>query len=382
MARKSTRRDFLWGKAAADVAADLAQRALAEATAGSGGNVPISQQSNGEETYLLHIARDAMACQFQVFLNAGQYDQDTEASLAALDVVERLEDELSYFRPTSQVSQLNALAAQRPAPVEPPLFALLELAQQIHAQTDGAMDITATPLWEVWGFSRREGKLPSEEELAQAIESVGCHLMELDPERRTVFFKRAGVRLNLGCIGKGYALDRAAEVLLAAGVGDFLFHGGQSSVLARGSHRGLAGPGDGPAGWCVGIRHPLRPEGRLAEIRLVDRAMGTSGSQMQFFWHQGKRYSHLLDPRTGRPAEGVFLATVLAPTAALADGLSTALFVMGKDRAMEFCRSRPELAAVLVCPTERGTGCEIHSTGFRPWELCILDSSLPHTAHS
>jgi thiamine biosynthesis lipoprotein len=316
-----------------------------------------------------------MACQFEVFFNAGQYGGAAQAAVEALDLVNTLEDELSYFRPASQLSRLNLVAADGPVEVDPRLFGLLQLALELHRETAGAFDITSAPLWETWGFARREGSIPSAESLAEAVKLVGSGYVKLDARERTVHFTKPGVRLNLGSIGKGYALDRAAEVLVSAGVEDFLFHAGQSSVLARGSRgeAGAAAAGRSSPGWSVGIRDPLRPKRRLAEIRLRDRALGTSGSTMQYFRSRGRRYAHILDPCTGQPAEGVLSVTVAAPTAALADGLSTAMFVMGPELARDYCASRPELAALLVCPAGASGRAEIHAIGFGEEELTLLD---------
>jgi thiamine biosynthesis lipoprotein len=313
-----------------------------------------------------------MACQFELFFNAGQYAHATQAAIEALDLVDAVEDELSFFRPTSRLSRLNLVAADGPVEVDAPLFNLLQLALELSRATAGAFDITSAPLWETWGFARHKGSIPSAESLAEALKLVGSQYVELDSEARTVRFARAGLRLNLGSIGKGYALDRAAELLVSAGIRDFLFHGGQSSVLARGS-RGEAAPGRPPPGWTVGIRDPLRPKRRLAEIRLRDRALGTSGSTRQYFRSGGRRYAHLLDPRTGQPAEGVLSVTVVAPTAALADGLSTAMFVMGPEIARDFCARRPELAAMFACPAGASGRTEVHTMGFRDDELTLFD---------
>jgi thiamine biosynthesis lipoprotein len=360
-----------------------------------------------------------MACQFEVLLNAGQYEQGTETALAALDVVDALEDQLSVFRPHTELSRINRLAAAEAVPVEPQLFRLLELCLRLHAETGGAFDITASPLWRAWGFARREGAIPNEAQLAEAMSRVGSQLVKLDADTHTVRFLRPGVELNLGSIGKGYALDRAAEVLAAAGINDYLIHGGNSSITARGSRMepGWRGPerskGHGsegwhapersegrgtPAGasstpfvpqgvppsadvppdaggWTVGLPHPLRPGRRLAEIRLRDRALGTSSSEAQYFRHRGKRYGHVLDPRTGWPADKLLSATVLAPSAALADALATAFYVMGHEAALDFCRTRPELAAVLVAPATRGQRFEIHSIGLEQDDLTVLAKS-------
>jgi FAD:protein FMN transferase len=314
---------------------------------------------------LVHVSRRAMACEFEVCLPAQQFARGAEAVLQALDLVEQLEAQLSVFLASSEISRINSAAAQGDVEVEPRLFELLELAMRLYRETGGAYDVTAGPLWEAWGFARRAGAVPSEGQLAEARRCVGGNLVELDGRRRTVRFVRPGVQLNLGSIGKGLAVDRCAERLIEAGLSDFLIHGGQSSVLARGSR----GPSQNPAagkGWTVGVRDPLRLDGRLGQLRLADRALGTSGAQFQSFRHQGRRYGHILDPRTGQPAEGVLSATVLAPSAALADGLSTAFYVLGPAAAEAYCREHAEVAAVLICPARCPAGWQIHTAGQVP----------------
>ncbi len=372
MTRKSSRRDFLKGKSAVEAITDRAREAV------SRGGLGLWPDPSMDDSYLIRISRRAMACQFEVILNAGQYASGTETSLRALDLVAALEDQMTVFGRDSEISRLNRAAAEGPVEVEPRLFELLELARQLHAETEGAFDITSGPLWKAWGFARHAGAVPTEGQLARAMQNVGSHLVELDAERRAVRFRQAGVELNLGGIGKGYALDRCGELLTAAGIQDFLVHGGQSSVLARGSKlTGAEGAREKTFGWVIGARHPLRRGQRLAELRLRDRAMATSGSAVQYFRRQGRQYGHILDPRTGQPAEGVFSATVAAPSAAVADALSTAFYVMGADKAAEHCRSRPQIAALMVCPADRSPGFEIHSFGFEEDELRILEPLDP-----
>lgn len=354
--RHSTRREFLQGKAAADTLLDLAQ----------GTDEPIPAAVATAPSYLVHVGRRAMACEFEIYLNAGQYAHGTEAALDALDLVDRLEDQLSVYRATSELSNVNRTAADGPVEVDPELFRLLDHALRISDETGGAYDITASPLSRVWGFFRREGKMPTNQELDDAMSRVGSRHVLLDPQRQAVEFLRDGVELSLNSIGKGYTLDRCAELLARNEVHDFLFHGGQSSVLARGSH------GNAPRdGWTVGLRHPLRPEKRLAEFFLRDRALGTSGSATQFFYHQGRRFGHVLDPRTGQPAEGVYSATVLAPTAAEADALSTAFYVLGPEGSLDYCRRRSDLAMVMVCPGPRSGTIQLHTSAVEEddWRL-------------
>jgi thiamine biosynthesis lipoprotein len=257
-------------------------------------------------------------------------------------MVERLEEQLSVFRESSEVSHINATAHLQPVSVEPRLFVLLQWAVQLHRDTNGAFDITAGPLSQAWGFKRRSGAIPTPDKLEQALSRVGSRHLRLDATVCSVAFDRPDMEINLGAIGKGYALDRCGEVLDEAGVGDYLLHAGSSSVLARGSH---AATGEG---WTIGLRHPLRLARQLGEIHLRDRALSTSGSGTQFFEHEGRRFGHILDPRTGWPAEGVLTATAIAPTAAAADALSTALYVMGPARAAEFCSTHGEIGAVLT----------------------------------
>lgn len=333
---------------------------------GEGGHVPQedslpSRRSSGDSNpaggpYKLTVGRRAMAAEFQVILNLGQYSHGVEAALAALDMLEPLEDMMSFFRPNGELGRINALASRGEVPVSEELWSLLVECHKLWEETQGAFDITAAPLWQVWGFARREGRLPSEKEISQSRELCGWRHVILDHSRRTLRFTRPGVALNLGSIGKGYALDRLAAILSDLGVKDFLLHGGLSSVKAAGHSWEEMTRDDGvpPRGWPIGISNPLRPGKRLGQIWLKNSAVGTSGTSLQFFWHKGKRYGHILDPRTGYPVEGVLSVTVSAPTAAEADALATAFFVLGPDSAASVCENRPNVSAVFLLPEEGG----------------------------
>ncbi len=361
MTHGTPRRSFLLGQTAADrEAASLGQ--------------VINQYSN--EPHLVHLSRKAMAGEFEICLPAAIAGEATAVALEALDLVQSLEAQLSFFKPDSDISEINREAANAAVEVEPHLFALLQGAMQLWRDSGEAYDLTATPLWEVWGFARRAGMIPSPEQLAEAQALVGGQWVELDEAQKTIHFLRKGVRLNLGSIGKGHAVDRAVEHLLAAGVSDFLVHGGYSSVAARGSAVGQPFQADTPsphasqAGkpdllsspWTIGVKDPLSDERRLGQIELHDRALGTSGAQFQSFRHRGQRYGHILDPRTGRPADGVLSVTVLAPTAAAADAISTAFYVMGPEAAMSYCRHHPSIATILFVP-ESGNRWKQHHHG-------------------
>jgi len=355
--RKTNRRDFLRGWSAVRAIEDLLpDESLVDPTR----NSIAAERSQGAATYLLQVARTAMACEFQVFLNAGQHPAATEVALESLDLVDALEDQLTVYRDHSEISRLNQSAADGPVAVERGLFDLLQNAATLSEGTGGAFDITAGPLTKVWGFHRREGRYPAPETLREARQFVGSQWLELDPDASTVRFQRAGLEINLGAIGKGYALDRCEKLFRSRGIDDFLIHGGRSSVLAAGSREDSTHAG---RGWSIAVQHPLRPEWSLGELWLRDRACGTSSSGNQFFHFDGKRYGHVIDPRSGYPANQLLSATVLAPTAAEADALSTACFVMGPEAARSYIEQRPQLAAILIRAGAQAGSIELLTLG-------------------
>jgi len=358
--RKSSRRDFLKGRAAGRALQDLADQAGSHLAAPESSDEAVA--GGRAASYLVQISRRAMAVEFQVYLNAAESPDAPEAALEALDIVEGLENQMTVFRDDSEMAGINRRAASESVAVEPQLFTLLQQALTLSSETDGAFDITAGPLSKLWGFHRRQGRFPGKNDVKEALGTVGSRWVELDSEQRTIHFHRPGVEVNLNAIGKGYALDRCTEMLRDSGIDNFLIHGGQSSILAAGSR---ACGDQAKPGWTVALRHPLRPDKRMAEIRLHDRALGTSGSGVQFFHYKGRRYGHVLDPRTGWPAEGVLSATVIAPTAAQADALSTAFYVMGLEKAEEYCAEHEEVAAIMVCPGERKGSVVVHPIGLK-----------------
>lgn len=302
--------------------------------------------------WLESIEQAAMACEFEVLLNQGQYDQGMEIARDAMRIVHSLEDELSVYRPHSDFSNINRLAHQRPVAVRFDVCQLLLVAKEVSLLTGRAFDITAGALSEAWGFSRRQGRKPSNEEIAAVLSCVDSSAIDIDSDSRTVYLTRPGIKLNPGGIGKGYALDRVAAGLVAGGLSDFLIHGGRSSVLARGSR--YDGNGE-PNGWWVALAHPLRWEEKLGRVRLVNRALGTSGAGKQFFHYEGVRYSHVIDPRTGWPAQGVLSSTAICRSGTLADALATAFMVMGVEATRAFCEKNPSIGAILVSTVPGGS---------------------------
>jgi thiamine biosynthesis lipoprotein len=269
------------------------------------------------------------------------------AAEAALDVIDSVEDQLTVFRDSSEVVGLNARAAVEPVPVSESLFRLLETCAAISLGTAGAFDPATGAMTKAWGFYRREGRVPPSAERAAAMHASGMRHVVLDPAARTVKFRRPGLELNFGGIGKGHALDLAAVLLRKEwGIRSALLHGGGSSIYAIGHPPGQ------PAGWVIDLKHPGDETRTLGSVRLNDEALGTSAATFQFFEHRGKKLGHVLDPRVGWPAEGTAAATVVAPTAAEADAWSTAAFVLGIDGSGPLFLARPRLGAVLLAEGE------------------------------
>lgn len=366
--KPTSRRDFLRGHGVARTLLDAARGIAGKAGdsfdqkklpgANRDGATTVRHRSSADDAHI-HTSRRAMACEFAVQYHAADGADAASAAIDALDLVETLEGQLSIYRPDTDVAEINRMAADRAVEIEPRLFTLLELCEWLHASTHGAFDITSGPLSRVWGFLKREGRLPSQEEIDVALMSVGFGKLQLDPERSTILFTRVGMEINFNSIGKGYALDRIAEMMSERGVDDYLTHGGRSSVLARGRNRG----GD-VAGWAISVPHPHDLEQSVGDIVLRDQALGTSGAGTQFFEIDGRRFGHLIDPRTGWPAASVYTATAVAATAAEADALATAFYILGPGGTAEYCASHPETGAVLVCPRdgdESGQEFDVHT---------------------
>lgn len=319
--------------------------------------IPLSTRVQPSAGITVRLTTRAMACDFSVIMNPGPTEQ-IEAAGKALDAVHATEAWMSIYRENSAFSDVNRTASDSPQTLRGDMFELLQMALKIHRGTDGAFDMATGALTRLWRACRQQQRIPSQEEIGATLEISGMQHLSLDPRKNSIAFSRPGLLLDPGAIGKGFALDDAALQLTQTehAPQSFLLHGGHSSLKAIGPH-------NGHAGWPVGIGNPLFTEQRLGTLLLCDKAMATSGSNIQFYRHEGRRYGHILDPRTGWPVDGMLSVTVLAPSAAVADALSTAFFVMGVEKACLCCKNWPEVGAILipfpdkgrkVCPTVIG----------------------------
>jgi FAD:protein FMN transferase len=294
--------------------------------------------SNAEP--LVRLATRAMNTRFELVLWGRDKAYLTAVGEEALREIEALNQQLSFYRDDSDIRELNVAAAHRPIAVEPRLFRLLKRAKTLHSVTSGAFDITIGPLLQAWGFTGDGGRVPTDEELAAARERCGIDLVELDPEPQTVRYLREGVLIDLGAFGKGYAIERACNILREAELGGALLHGGTSTVQALGTQ-----PDGQP--WRIALQHPTDPEQHLATVELQDQALSVSAGHGKTFTHDGREYGHVLDPRTGEPVQGALLAAVRTSSAADSDALSTALLVLG-SKGLALIAAYDQRAAALV----------------------------------
>jgi thiamine biosynthesis lipoprotein len=306
------------------------------------------------------LARNAMATRFEIVLHGENPVSLRAAGEEALDEIERIEAQISLYRPTSEVAHLNARAAREPVRVSPSLFKLLTRARALHEESGGFFDITIAPLVRCWGFMGGTGRLPDPAEVEAARAKVGMRRMQLNADDFTVRFAREGVMLDLGAIGKGYALERAADLLREAGMASAFLHGGTSTAYAIGR------PPDAET-WKVAVEFPpgKNPDapGCTASVPLCDEGLSVSAVWGRSFEAEGKKFGHVLDPRTGQPVAGALLAAVVLPSATETDALSTALLVAGEAGHGRMAALRPGMRSLVISGDGPGEGFRVDSRG-------------------
>lgn len=242
----------------------------------------------------------------------------------AIDEVRRIEDLFSVYKPGSEVSLINTLKAGQPLKLSQESFYLIEQSLEFSAKTLGAFDITIKPLVDLWSRAGKTQSLPSEQDVRDALDKVGAKNVVLNKADRTIVFRRDGMGIDLGAIAKGYAADRAAAILRQGGI--------RSAIVNCGGHIYCIGKRLSGHSWMVGIRNPIDKGKTLLQLPLHDEAIDTSGDYERFFMLDGKRYPHIIDPRSGYPiSNGIVSASVIADNSMTADALATALCVLGKD---------------------------------------------------
>jgi thiamine biosynthesis lipoprotein len=283
----------------------------------------------GEPAAWPEDVRPVMGTAFRVLIRGEEGPAARGAIEACFQIFDRVDRTMSEWREDSPVSEINRQAGIAPVRVPEELFEILKASRRVSELSHGAFDVTWAALRGLWRFDG-SNRVPSREEIAARVGLVQWEDLVLDPEAKTVFLRRKGMALGLGGIAKGYALDQAAAELRRRGFPDFLLDAG-GQVYAGGSKGGEP--------WRVGIRDPRgTAEDYFASIAVTDASLSTSGDYEHYFMIEGTRYHHIIDPETGMPARLTRGATVLAPSATLADAYSTAAFVLGPERGLAFAR--------------------------------------------
>lgn len=331
------------------------------------------------------LTTDAMATRFELLMYGTDATRLRSAGEEALEEIERLERQLSVYQIESELSGVNANAAKNPVSVSVGLFRLLERAQSLWHITGGAFDITVAPLLQCWDFMGGTGTMPTDAAVAEARDRVGMPHIILDASQFAVSFDRGGMMLDLGAIGKGYAIEKAVEILRENGVVSALLHGGTSTVY------GLGSPPDAPA-WTIAIQSPNlsgdqlaaeqhtedpknkvwnEPENTtyghpLAHVELRDSALSVSAPHGKAFFSGGVRYGHVLDPREGYPASSSsLLSAVVSASATDSDALSTALLLEGAGGLSRIAARYEGFHGLVASEDEKG---EMRVDKFDLWE--------------
>jgi thiamine biosynthesis lipoprotein len=283
------------------------------------------------------------------------WDEDAGQAEAAIDAViaemHRIDDLMSHYRPESQLSRINREAANGPVKVDAELAALIARALDFSELSGGAFDITYASVGYLYDY--REHRRPSEAQIQATLPAISWRHVVVDREASTVRFTQPGVRIDLGGIAKGYAVDNCLRILRARGI--------RNASVTAGGDTGLLGDRRGRP-WIVGIRHPDDPNRVIARIPLEDAAISTSGDYEHYFDENGVRYHHIIDPHTGKSPTGVRSVTVIGPSAILTEGLTKSVFVMGPERGLALIETQEDMDAVVV----RSDGRVFYSKGLAP----------------
>jgi thiamine biosynthesis lipoprotein len=291
-------------------------------------------------------SRVSMACTYSIVVYGKDAKQLPLIVDAGLDEVDRIDNLMSNYKPDSALTRINKEAGAGPVLVEPELLNFIEVCVKYSQQSEGAFDITVGPLMKAWGFFRGEGRIPWSFELWSILKRVGYQKLILNRQERTIQFGQAGMELDLGGIAKGYAVDRVVEILKQYKIDRAFVSAGGSTLY------GLGSPPDRD-GWEVKVRDPLFPKDnqKSAEtVKLRDRCLSVSGNYEKFFRSGGVTYSHIMDPRTGRPVENMLSVAVLTDTGVEGDALDDVFYVEGVEKSKRLMNTWPNVDAFLFLP--------------------------------
>jgi len=270
-----------------------------------------------------------------------QLEADKQIAIA-IGEISRIEALISSWKTTSETSNINKNAGASPVKVSEELFSLIQRALQISNLTDGAFDISYASMDKLWKYDGSMTQMPSKEAIKKSVAKVGYQDIIVDPKNRTVFLKNKGMKIGFGAIGKGYAADKAKKLLISNGVSGGIINA-SGDINSWGSK---------PSGssWQVAITNPLNKNKAFAMLPIKD-AVVTSGNYEKYVTFNSRRYSHIIDPRTGYPSQGIISVTVFAPKAELADALATSVFVMGVETGIDRINQLKAVECIIITDT-------------------------------
>jgi len=285
--------------------------------------------------------RHAMGCMWEAVVWGASVGRLRDALEDAFVAVEQAEALFSRYRATSEISRFNCGTPGVPHKFHPEVVDLVAHAAAICEFTRGAFDITTAPLVRLWGFETGHYSKPTQEDICAILKTTGMQHVTVNRRDRTMSRDVDGVEMNLGGVGKGYGADQALTGLRDCGLPGAMISAGSSTLAAFGT-----GPGGSP--WTVALRHPVHPERVIRQICLRDESISTSGSAEQFFLHEGIRFTHIIDPRTGWPAQWTGSVSVMCESAAASDAFATAAFVLGPEAFQEIADAEPDLKWLFI----------------------------------
>ncbi|HHT9145641.1 MAG TPA: FAD:protein FMN transferase [Candidatus Wunengus sp. YC61] len=323
---------------------------------GRGGKESIS------DIKLLKQTRMIMGTVAEVSIYSNDEKTAGNAIEEALNEMERMDRIMSNYKNDSELSKVNKKAAKSPVPCNAELLEVIEQSQYYSELSGGAFDITVSPIVALWGFFREKGHVPPDKEIEKLLPAVSYKniVVKKNAETKksgTVFFKDIKTQIDLGAIGKGYAVDKALEIIKKCGI--------DNGCINLGGNIYVLGTPPGKNAWKIGVQHPRNRDEILGYLELKNEATATSGDYERFFEFNGKRYSHIINPRTGRPVSGTIATTIVAPTGTEVDALSTSVFVLGHEKGMELIKKIPNADAMIAYEEKDGKIAIDMTEGFK-----------------
>ncbi|OUD35666.1 FAD:protein FMN transferase [Flavobacterium sp. FPG59] len=285
-------------------------------------------------------------------LMGGRFDisivaQDTTTAVQSIDEVvaeiTRIENLISDWKPTSQVSAVNQNAGIKAVKVDREVFELTQRAIQLSKETQGRFDISFAAMDRIWKFDGSMTEMPTEEAIKKSVEKVGYENIILDSLESTIYLKVKGMKIGFGALGEGYATDKCRTIMKSKGI--------SAGIINGSGDMSLWGKQPNGESWKIGVTNPFKPEKVMTIIPIYDGAITTSGSYEKFVILEGKRYSHIINPLTGYPATGLCSVTIIGPNAETANGLSTSIMVLGQKEGLQLLKSYPDYSGILILDT-------------------------------